>query len=67
MKSSYCEFCLYMKEVVSGKGTRFLMCQKSSAGINFPKYPPQPVLQCGGFEVKDCGESCGKHPSRGTK
>ncbi len=39
-----------MKEVVSGKGSRFLMCQKSVADNRFVKYPPQPVVNCVGFE-----------------
>lgn len=49
---SLCEFCRQMKEVVSGKGSRFLMCQKSAADNRFPKYPPQPVVACDGFERK---------------
>lgn len=41
-----------MKEVISGKGSRFLMCQKSVTDNRFPKYPPQPVIQCAVFEQK---------------
>ena len=41
-----------MKEVVSGKGSRFLLCQKSVADNRFRKYPPQPVVKCVGFENK---------------
>jgi hypothetical protein len=52
MTTSLCEFCRHMKEVVSGKGSRFLMCQKSAADHRFQKYSPQPVVQCGGFEQK---------------
>lgn len=50
MIPSLCEFCQHMKEVVSGKGSRFLMCQKSVADERFAKYPPQPVVKCVGFE-----------------
>ncbi|HBN77913.1 MAG TPA: hypothetical protein DD473_19300 [Planctomycetaceae bacterium] len=56
MKPSLCEFCLPMKEVISGKGTRFVLCQKSSLEKRFPKYPPQPVIQCDGFDVQDSSE-----------
>jgi len=52
MIPSLCEFCLHMKEVVSGKGSRFLMCQKSADDNHFQKYPPQPIVQCRGFEQK---------------
>ena len=41
-----------MKEVISGKGSRFLMCQKSVTDNRFPKYPPQPVIQCAAFKQK---------------
>ena len=50
MIPSLCHFCLHMREVVSGKGSRFLMCQKSQIDRRFPKYPSQPVLKCAGFE-----------------
>ncbi len=53
MIPSLCEFCRHMKEIVSRKGSRFLMCQESVADNRFPKYPPQPVVQCNGFENKD--------------
>ena len=52
MIPSLCEFCQHMKEVVSGKGSRFLLCQKSVADNRFRKYPSQPVVKCDGFENK---------------
>jgi hypothetical protein len=33
-----------MKEIVSGKGSKFLRCQKSQTDRRFQKYPPQPVM-----------------------
>jgi hypothetical protein len=47
---SLCEFCRHMHEVVSGKGSHFLLCQKSDADNRYRKYPPLPVIQCRGFE-----------------
>lgn len=38
-----------MREIVSGKGSRFLFCQLSQRDARFPKYPPQPVVACGGY------------------
>lgn len=50
MSPSLCEHCLHMQEVISGKGSRFLLCRKSQQDPRFPKYPPQPMLRCIGFE-----------------
>jgi hypothetical protein len=50
MIPSLCEYCSHMKEVVSGKGSRFLLCSMSTTDRRFPKYPTQPVVKCVGFE-----------------
>ena len=50
MIPSLCEYCSHMKEVVTGKGSRFLLCDKSGTDRRFQKYPPQPVVKCSGFE-----------------
>jgi len=50
---SLCETCALMREVVTPKGSRFLLCQLSQADMNYPKYPPQPVLRCGGYQKKE--------------
>jgi ribosome-associated protein len=39
-----------MREIVSGRGSRFLLCGLSQADHRFPKYPPQPLARCTGFE-----------------
>jgi hypothetical protein len=52
MMPSLCELCGHMQEVISGKGSRFLLCQKSMADNRLPKYPPQPVIRCAAFEPK---------------
>ncbi|GEM_PF-5701769 len=53
---SLCESCRYRRWIVSGKGARFLLCKRalaktSAASHVFPKYPPQPVVHCVGFET----------------
>ena len=48
--TSLCESCRYLREVVSGRGSRFLLCLLSQSDKRFPKYPPQPVLKCCGYE-----------------
>lgn len=54
--SSLCETCAHVREVVSGKGSRFLLCQRSQQDRRFPKYPPQPVMECEGFEETGEGD-----------
>ena len=49
MTGSLCETCAHKKEVVSAKGSRFLLCRLSQNDRRFPKYPPQPVAQCVGY------------------
>jgi hypothetical protein len=53
MTASLCEICIHTKEVISGKGSRFLLCRKSGTDRRFEKYPPQPVVKCGGFQTKE--------------
>lgn len=47
---SLCESCTQMREIISGKGSRFLLCRLSQQDRRFPKYPPQPVLRCQGYQ-----------------
>ncbi len=52
MATSLCESCAHMREVISGKGSRFLLCQLSQTDRHFPKYPAQPVLRCEGHQPR---------------
>jgi len=42
-----------MREVVTSKGLRFLLCQLSQTNPAYAKYPPQPVGQCDGYRKKE--------------
>jgi len=42
-----------MREVISGRGSRFLLCELSRQDRRFPKYPPQPVVRCDGYAEKE--------------
>jgi hypothetical protein len=55
MNLSLCESCSFAKEIISGKGSRFLLCKKSQTDDRFPKYPTQPVIRCNGFVQKKGG------------
>src|SRR5207248_2613236 len=57
MTPSLCERCQRMREVVSSKGSRFLICEYSQSDPQYQKYPPQPVLRCEAFE------SCAVQPN----
>ena len=46
---SLCETCARVWEVVTPKGSRFLLCQLSTTDPAYPKYPPQPVVYCDGY------------------
>jgi hypothetical protein len=37
--------------IVSQKGSRFVMCERSKDDPAFSRYPRLPVLQCRGFET----------------
>ena len=50
MQSSLCELCSHKKDVISGTGSRFLLCVMHQTDQRFPKYPPQPVIRCNGYE-----------------
>jgi hypothetical protein len=47
---SLCETCLHKRAILSGTGSRFLLCEKSQTDGRFQKYPPQPIARCDGFE-----------------
>ena len=53
MTPSLCETCAWMREVVTPKGSRFLLCQLSQTDPDYPKYPAQPVVRCDGYRKEE--------------
>ena len=47
-----CAGCLHAKLVVSGRGSRFVLCERSRTDTRFPRYPNLPVISCTGFEIR---------------
>ncbi|MBK7643246.1 MAG: hypothetical protein IPJ19_09370 [Planctomycetes bacterium] len=47
---SLCETCRHVRRVESAKGSVFFLCRRSETEPVFRKYPPQPVVECRGFE-----------------
>ena len=45
-----CPDCAHVKLVRSSHGSWFLLCRLSATDDAYPKYPPQPVRACSGFE-----------------
>jgi hypothetical protein len=53
MTPSLCETCAWMREVVTPRESRFLLCRLSQTDPAYPKYPPQPVVRCDGYRQKE--------------
>ena len=66
MIESLCENCLHQKEVVSAKGSRFLLSRLSQNDRRFAKYPPQPVFKCVGF-TELTGDQAQRKPEAGSR
>ena len=45
-----CSACLHSKEIVSDRGSLFILCQRALGDSAWAKYPHLPVLSCHGFE-----------------
>lgn len=45
-----CPACSHVRAIESAKGSRFVLCLRAKDDARFPKYPPQPVFTCRGFE-----------------
>jgi len=51
-KAGLCATCVHSKIVKSERGSAFILCLRSKTDPAFPKYPPLPVRECVGFEIK---------------
>ena len=49
---SLCETCLHVRAIVSARGSRFLLCNKSLHDERYAKYPRQPIVTCGGYDER---------------
>lgn len=58
-----CGNCRHRHWIVSGRGSRFLRCEKSFADPAYPRYPQLPVFGCPGFEA---GEPAGEGRAEAT-
>ncbi len=45
-----CADCRHVRIIESDKGSVFVLCGRAKDDPRFPRYPPQPVVRCSGFE-----------------
>lgn len=48
--ASLCASCRHVRVVCSSRGSTFFLCKLAASDARFPKYPPQPVVACSGWE-----------------
>jgi len=48
-----CAACVHARLVVSGRGSTFVLCERSRTDARFPRYPTLPVVACTGFDARD--------------
>jgi hypothetical protein len=51
MHPGLCETCAFHREIRSGKGSLFHLCERSRTDPRYPLYPPIPVLACAGHRA----------------
>lgn len=44
-----CSVCINARVVLSGRGSRFYLCELAAVDPRFRKYPSLPVVRCPGF------------------
>jgi hypothetical protein len=49
-REGLCPACVWHRRVVSGRGSGFVLCERSRIDPEYPRYPMLPVLRCEGFE-----------------
>ncbi len=47
-----CASCTYARVIVSRKGSRFHLCERSREEPAYPRYPRLPMLRCNGYDPR---------------
>jgi len=53
MIANLCDTCAFRELVRTARGSTFVLCNRSRLDPRFPKYPPQPIIRCVGYEATD--------------
>jgi hypothetical protein len=56
LRASACGVCTHLRLVRSAKGSVFALCGRAASDPRFPRYPPQPVASCLGYEPRDAAD-----------
>jgi hypothetical protein len=49
-REGLCPHCAHVRVITSAKGSHFYLCERSKDDPRFKRYPPQPRMECAGFE-----------------
>lgn len=52
-----CRTCRHSRVIVSDRGSRFYLCQRSKTDPRFPQYPRLPVIACPGYEPRQAPDA----------
>jgi hypothetical protein len=52
-----CATCEHAAVIVSDRGSRFYLCERSKTDERFPRYPPLPVVTCNRYDEGACRPS----------
>jgi hypothetical protein len=47
-----CNRCLFRRDIVSDRGSIFIMCERAAEDHRYVRYPTLPVWRCPGFEFR---------------
>lgn len=63
INAGLCGTCEHVKQTVTKRGSAFIRCGLAQTDATLRKYPPLPVMQCHGYQMK---EGDGLLSSKGT-
>jgi hypothetical protein len=53
VQAGLCDACAHARLVTSGRGSEFLLCERSRTDARYPRYPRLPVVVCAGYELRE--------------
>ncbi len=54
-----CDSCAHQRLVRTTRGSEFSMCERAHTDPRYRKYPPLPVVACGGWEAAPAAPPAG--------
>ena len=53
LEAGLCATCRFARVIVSDRGSRFVLCERSKTDPAFSRFPPLPVNACSGYDRDD--------------